>query len=119
MPGLAPLTLLDAAGRGAESAAAGGSIRNVFEAQAVAALVSALLRVGGGGGGNGSGRARAAGGEGEEEEEEEACAVSAASIGVICLCEYFFYGVCRFRVVFYLCGSFNLPSVSFVALQYL
>ncbi|CAN0566209.1 unnamed protein product, partial [Ectocarpus sp. 12 AP-2014] len=44
VPGLAPLTLLDAAGRGAESTAPGGSIKNGFEARAVADVVVSLLR---------------------------------------------------------------------------
>ncbi|CAB1113252.1 unnamed protein product [Ectocarpus sp. CCAP 1310/34] len=72
VPGLAPLTLLDAAGRGAESTAPGGSIKNAFEARAVADVVVSLLRAGssnGGGAGGGSG----GGG------------VSVASIGIICL----------------------------------
>ncbi|CAN0381020.1 unnamed protein product, partial [Hapterophycus canaliculatus] len=64
VPGLAPLTLIDAAGRGAESTAAGGSIRNVVEAQTVAMLVASLLRAGNGGGGDGS--------------DSGSCAVSAA-----------------------------------------
>lgn len=73
VPGLAPLTLVDAAGRGVESTAVGGSVRNLFEAQTVAALVASLLSargnagdIGGGGGGG--------------------CGLPAASIGVICLC---------------------------------
>ncbi|CBN75854.1 prematurely terminated mRNA decay factor-like [Ectocarpus siliculosus] len=53
--GLAPLTLLDAAGRGAESTAPGGSIKNAFEARAVADVVASLLRAGSSGGGGGGG----------------------------------------------------------------
>ncbi|CAN0391182.1 unnamed protein product [Ectocarpus sp. 8 AP-2014] len=69
VPGLAPLTLLDAAGRGAESTAPGGSIKNAFEARAVADVVVSLLRAGSSSGGGG------VGGGG----------VSAANIGIICL----------------------------------
>ncbi|CAM9602458.1 unnamed protein product, partial [Scytosiphon promiscuus] len=71
VPGLAPLTLVDAAGRGAEITASGGSIRNVVEAQAVAMLVASLLRGGSGSGGGGA--------------DSSSSGVSAASIGVICL----------------------------------
>lgn len=82
VPGVAPLTLLDAAGRGAENTAPGGSIRNAHEAQAVAALVAALLRAGGRGRGvDGNG------GTAGRKGREDGCPVSAASIGVICLCE--------------------------------
>ncbi|CAN0187178.1 unnamed protein product [Ascophyllum nodosum] len=62
VPGLAPLTLVDAGGRSAEStsAAAGGSFLNVFEARLIADLVSGLLGAG-------------------------TPSLTAASIGVICL----------------------------------
>lgn len=73
VPGLAPLTLLDATGRGAESTAAGGSVRNIFEAKAVASLVVSLLTSGG----NGILRRNDGGGS----------PLTAESIGVICLCE--------------------------------
>ena len=79
VPGLAPLTLVNAAGRGAESTAVGGSVRNLFEAQTVAVLVASLLstRDNGGDIGGGGGGVRVSGGGG---------GLPAASIGVICLC---------------------------------
>ena len=82
VPGLAPLTLVDAAGKGTESTAMGGSVRNLFEAQTVAALVSSLLiartNVGDVGGGSGDCGSSGGGGGG----------LPAASIGVICLCAF-------------------------------
>ena len=72
VPGLAPLTLVDAGGRSAEStsAAAGGSFLNVFEARLIADLVSGLLGAG-------------------------TPSLTAASIGVICLCACVFPLVVR------------------------
>lgn len=64
VPGLDPLTLFDLAGRGQENIAVGGSMRNLFEAQAVAKVASYLLSGDGGG-----------------------AALAASNIGVICLCE--------------------------------
>lgn len=103
LPGLAPLTLVDAAGRGAENTAAGGSIRNVYEAQVVAALVSCLLGAdrgssggggdgggSGGGGGRGQGAAGSAasgGGGGGGGGRRVAASLTASSVGVICLCK--------------------------------
>lgn len=72
VPGLAPLTLLDAAGRGRESATGGGSFRNDFEAQTVAEIVERLMC--------------------QTEEDglgttgKETPGLPASSIGIICLC---------------------------------
>lgn len=75
VPGLAPLTLLDTAGRGTETIAPGGSFRNEFEAQAVGRLVAHLLGYRNGGGGDSSSRANVV-----------SPPLPASSIGVICLC---------------------------------
>lgn len=84
IPNVAPLTLVDTAGGGAESLAAGGSFRNVPEAQTVAALVSSLLR---GGNGNGNANRETCPGVDVADDVFRVTPVTAASIGVICLCE--------------------------------
>ncbi|CAM9744014.1 unnamed protein product [Discosporangium mesarthrocarpum] len=85
IPKLAPLTLLDIAGRGAESIAAGGSVFNSFEAKAVADIVARLLSGLGAAVGVAETSGRSSSSSSSRAGDSGKGILSAAQVGVICL----------------------------------